>query len=97
MYDSTVKLYQKSDEDGPIFTSSKNCKQLYNIYQDIKIELFNTVIAIKPRGYLYNMIQAEDQQGCFIGIEAINDKLNEIRLGSIFLRNFYIGLDYRFN
>ena len=55
------------------------------------------MIAIKPRGYLYNMIQAEDQQGCYIGIEAINDKLNEIRLGSIFLRNFYIGLDYRYN
>ena len=43
------------------------------------------------------MIQAEDQKGCYIGIEAINNKYNEIRLGSLFLRNFYVGLDYRYN
>jgi hypothetical protein len=47
---------------------------------------------IKPRGYLYHL----DGQylDCFIGIESIPDSTNQYRLGTVFLRNFYTGLDY---
>lgn len=31
---------------------------------------------------------------CFIGIESIPDGLNQYRLGSMFLENFYTVLDY---
>ena len=34
---------------------------------------------------------------CILGIEGISDSLNEYRLGSVFLRNFYVGLDYEDN
>lgn len=31
---------------------------------------------------------------CFIGIASIPDKYNQYRLGTIFLRNFYTGLNF---
>jgi len=31
---------------------------------------------------------------CFIGLESIPDDENQYRLGRVFLRNFYTGLDY---
>lgn len=49
---------------------------------------------IKPHGYLYHL---NGQSDCFIGIESIPDHNNEIRFGTIFLRNFYTGLDYSQN
>lgn len=37
----------------------------------------------------------DDQyKDCFIGISAIPDSLNQYRLGTIFLRNFYTVLDF---
>lgn len=51
-------------------------------------------MVIKPRGYLYSF---QDQNSCQVGIQGIPDYLNEYRLGSIFLRNFYVGLDYEFD
>ena len=30
-------------------------------------------------------------------IKSIDDSLNQYRLGSIFLRNFYVGLDFEHN
>jgi hypothetical protein len=35
-----------------------------------------------------------DMTRCFIGIEKIPDSSNQYRLGTIFLRNFYTGLDF---
>jgi cbb3-type cytochrome oxidase subunit 3 len=37
------------------------------------------------------------QNDCFIGISSIPDKYNQYRLGTIFLRNFYTGLDFENN
>lgn len=34
---------------------------------------------------------------CFIGISPIDDKYNHYRFGTIFLRNFYMALDYENN
>lgn len=50
------------------------------------------MILIKPKGYLYPSFT--DESDCYIGVEGIPDSYNEYRLGSIFLRNFFIGLDY---
>lgn len=38
-----------------------------------------------------------DKERCYIGITAIDDKFNQYRLGTIFLRNFYLALDYDTN
>lgn len=35
-----------------------------------------------------------NQDDCFIGVQSIPDKFNQYRLGTIFLRNFYTGLDF---
>ena len=46
---------------------------------------------IKPKGYTYEL---PNQNDCFIGVSEIPDSYNQYRLGTIFLRNFYTGLDY---
>lgn len=56
--------------------------------------LHQTLVRIEPEGYLYSYNNQED---CFIGVASIDDKFNQYRLGSIFLRNFYVGLDYSQN
>ena len=40
-------------------------------------------------GYLYTK-----NGKCFVGIESIPDRFNQIRLGRVFLRNFYTSLDF---
>jgi hypothetical protein len=37
---------------------------------------------------------ADQTKDCFIGISSIPDSLNQYRLGTIFLRNFYTALDF---
>ena len=37
------------------------------------------------------------KEECFIGVQSIPDNFNQYRLGTIFLRNFYTGLDYENN
>jgi len=82
------------DDDGPILQSSRNCKDLYDMFGNLQFTLHQTMVVIKPRGYLYAY---EGQDDCYIGVQAIADALGEYRLGSIFLRNFYTGLDYEHN
>lgn len=65
------------------------------IYSDIQFALFKSIVVLKPRGYLYSIDPSS--QECTIGIQAIPDSLNQYRLGSVFLRNFYVGLDYANN
>jgi hypothetical protein len=55
----------------------------------------DTLITIKPKGYLYKMDKVKEE--CFIGVQSIPDNFNQYRLGTIFLRNFYTGLDYENN
>jgi hypothetical protein len=77
-----------------MLVSSKQCSYLYNLYGDLHFMLQNTQITIKPDGYLYSLPRQDD---CFIGISSIPDKFNQFRLGTVFLRNFYTGLDYDHN
>jgi len=64
-------------------------------YGDLEFFLNETQIVIHPKGYLSPMFG--DESFCVLGIEGISDSFNEYRLGSIFLRNFYVGLDYESN
>lgn len=78
-------------DDIEILVSRKKCADLYDLYSDLQFTIQGTEITIKPKGYLYSL---GAQQDCFIGIGSIPDKYNQYRLGSIFLRNFYTGLDF---
>ena len=62
--------------------------------RDFKFLISKTRITLRPAGYLYTM---PDSRDCFIGISPIDDKLNHYRFGTIFLRNFYMALDYENN
>lgn len=86
-------ISQEVDETQ-ILVARKPCYKLYDTLGDIEFKLQDTKIIIKPRGYLYHM---ENQDDCFIGIQAIPESANQYRLGTIFLRNFYTALDYEQN
>jgi len=49
------------------------------------------MITINPKGYLFSY---GNQNDCFIGIQSIPTAADQYRLGTIFLRNFYVGFDY---
>ena len=87
--DSSIKV-QTIDEND-ILVSNKKCSELYDLYSDLKFTIEGTEITIKPKGYLYSL---GTQNACFIGLTSIPDKYNQYRLGTIFLRNFYTGLDF---
>mmetsp|Transcript_9682 Transcript_9682/g.16287 ORF Transcript_9682/g.16287 Transcript_9682/m.16287 type:complete len:234 (-) Transcript_9682:135-836(-) len=87
--DSTV-VEQRVD-GRQILVSKNRCERLYSVYGDLEFLLHNTKIQIKPQGYLYSEPYQSD---CFVGIERIPDRMNQYRLGTIFLRNFFTGLDY---
>lgn len=61
---------------------------------DLRFLLHKTRITIRPAGYLYSLPNARD---CFIGIQGLDDKQNHYRLGTVFLRNFYMALDFENN
>jgi hypothetical protein len=74
--------------------SRKECSDLYDILGPLEFTLHQTLVKIQPQGYLYSNHYQSD---CFIGVQAIADNLNQYRLGTIFLRNFYVGLDYNYD
>lgn len=90
--DSTI--YVQTVDNNEILVSRKKCSELYNLYSDLKFTIQGTEITIKPKGYLYSLGAQND---CFIGLQSIPDKYNQYRLGTIFLRNFYTGLDFENN
>lgn len=78
-----------------ILVARKPCEDLYDTLGDIEFALQGTIMMIKPRGYLYHQpFMAND---CFFGIESIPNSANQYRLGRVFLRNFYTGLDFENN
>lgn len=85
-------IYETEVEGNTILVARKACHELEDKLSDIEFMLQNTKIIIKPRGYIYHL--ADQYADCFIGISSIPDSLNQYRLGTIFLRNFYTVLDY---
>lgn len=74
--------------------SRHKCNGLFKIYPDLEFVIHGTKIVIHPAGYLYSL---PGQSDCFIGLQKISDKADHFRLGTIFLRNFYTGLDFEHN
>lgn len=74
-----------------ILVSGRSCSDLHNIFGVLRFKIQNTNIAIRPEGYLYSLPNQDD---CFIGIQKLPRGEHHIRLGTIFLRNFYVGLDF---
>ena len=78
-------------EQVKILISKKPCEELYGLYKSIQLGLHMTHIEILPQGYLYSR---DNYRGCYIGIGLKPDDGDFYRLGTIFLQNFYLGLDY---
>lgn len=89
---SEPSIYESNIDGNTILVARKACHELEPLLFDIEFTLQNTKITIKPRGYLYHL--ADQNKDCFIGISSIPDSLNQYRLGTIFLRNFYTSLDF---
>ena len=93
--DPTVRWDHRQEEEGYRLATNQPCDEISHKYGDLEFTLGDTEIVIHPKGYLSPMFG--DEKFCVLGIEGISDSLNEYRLGSIFLRNFYVGLDYEKN
>ena len=72
--------------------SRKTCDELAPLLKDLKITLNKSVVVLKPMAYLYAFTGERD---CLIAIESGDD--NEYRLGTLFLRHLYLGLDFEHN
>ena len=91
MMKQDTSIIEQIVEEKNILVSRRKCSDLYDVLGDFEFLLHDTLIVIKPRGYLYSL---PNQKDCFVGIQSIPDNFNQYRLGTIFLRNFYVGLDY---
>ena len=71
-----------------------NCAEFWQYMKPIEFKLERTVIKINPSGYTYQ--EYDKNQGfCQVGLHTVPDpNINEYRLGTVFLRNFYTALDY---
>ena len=58
-------LYEQVVEEHTILVSRNECKDLYDLYGDLKFMLHKTQVIIKPQGYLYSLYNQKD---CFVGV-----------------------------
>lgn len=90
--DPTIEPYEEEKWEGNILKSRKTCEELAPLLKDIKITMDKAVVVLKPQAYLYAFLGERD---CLIAIES--GDLDEYRLGTLFLRHLYLGLDYAHN
>lgn len=90
--ESSLQEKEVESEHRIMLYSSKKCEDLEASFGNLEFQIQNTKVTISPKGYLY-----EVEDTCYIGIEAIPDKVNHYRLGNVFLRNFYTVLNYEKN
>lgn len=71
-----------------------NCDTIWQYLKPIEFKLEKTVIKINPSGYTFQ--EYDKTQGfCQIGLHTNGEvNSNQYRLGTVFLKNFYTGLDY---
>ena len=58
-------IHEEVVDEQTILVSTKECKDLYDVYGDLKFMLHKTQVIIKPQGYLYSYMTQKD---CFIGV-----------------------------
>lgn len=92
--DKSIELKKGDFDEGPYLTSNRSCSELYDKFGPLSFMIGMIKFTIHPEGYLF---ENSDANLCFIGIQGIDDKINEYRLGQTFLKNFYVGLDYESN
>lgn len=70
------------------------CKYIVDKLPSLKLHVHGYTIEIDPRGYIYPSMHGDSF--CKIGISGIPEQsgIAKFRLGTIFLQNFYTGLDY---
>ena len=93
--DKSVRWEHHQEDEGYRLATDQNCEDIQHKYGDLEFYLNETKITIHPAGYLSPKFGEE--RFCVLGIEGISDSYAEYRLGSTFLRNFYVGLDYEAN
>lgn len=87
-------IYTEKIEGGPneIRIDTGDCESLYDVLGDIEFKLEQASFKLKPQTYLYK--EFADQNYCQVLVHEIPDGPNEYRLGTVFLRHFYVTLDY---
>lgn len=90
--DPTITTYQEDRWLGNIMKSSNSCEGLAPLLSNFKIPLNRASVIMKPKAFLYSFHGEND---CLIAIEQGNS--DEYRLGTLFLRHLYLGLDFRHN
>lgn len=93
--DPTITTYYEEAWLGSIMKSSKSCEALAPLLSLLRINLAHASIIMKPKAYLYSF---HGQNNCLIAIEQNEfDETDEYRLGTLFLRHLYLGLDFKHN
>ena len=80
------------DNHETLIASRKSCSNLASKLSMIQLCLPGTVLELKPHAYLWAY---SGDDGCNLGFEKTNS--NDYYLGTLFLRNFYVGLDFEYN
>ena len=68
------------------------CEDAWDFLEPVEFKIENTTIEMPPETYTY--MDDPKQDFCQIGFHPILGSSHEYRLGNIFLRNFYVTLDY---
>ena len=88
-----INFYESHNPDKSItIEADKPCSKIYGVLKTIEFKLQTTRISITPEGYTYEIDPMEPK--CQIGLEKLVGVEHEYRLGNVFFRNFYVGLDY---
>ena len=74
--------------------SNMDCSDLKSLYKSLLFGVQKSYLEIETKDYLYSR---DGYDGCFIGIGLYTDEGDAYRLGTIFLQNFFVGLDYEKN
>lgn len=69
------------------------CDKIVGMMHPIVFGLQKTKITIQPEGYTFKK-DSISYNDCQIALESIPGVKNQYGLGTVFLRNFYVGLDY---
>lgn len=93
-YISFIEGFDHSSDK--IIRVNVECDEIIDKLPPVELELGDGIILkINPRGYIYPSLPGDSF--CKIGLAGVKGMKNEIRLGSIFIRNFYTALDFEKN
>lgn len=97
LQDPTVK--ERNIDGNNILVSKNPCYKTEKNLRDFKFSIANTTVTLRPHGYVYESIGMSNRNNpeCFIQITPLPDLSNHYRLGTTFLKNFYVAFDYENN